>query len=85
MDYEALIEEVTRRVLERLQKPEKWRWERKVLTEQAVSEAARCGVLVICLEKGQLVTELAKDLARTKGIRIERPINRRIERPGEDG
>lgn len=73
MDYEALIEEVTRRVLERLQMKQEWKWERKVLTERAVAEAAKCGVTVISLRKGQLVTELAKDLARVKGIRIERP------------
>lgn len=72
MDYEALIEEVTRRVLERLKKPEIWYWQRKVLTEADVTEAARCGVTVIRLEKRQLVTELAKDRAKVKAVRIER-------------
>ena len=72
MDYEALIEEVTRRVLERLQEKSDWRPERKVLTEQAVFEAARRGVTVIRLTKNQLVTELAKELAHSRGIRIER-------------
>lgn len=72
MDYEALIEEVTRRVLLYLKEREEWRWERKVLTEQAVSEAYQRGVNIIRLEKHQLVTELAKDFARQKRIQIER-------------
>ena len=81
LDYEALVEEVTRRVLNYLQQQPAWEPEKKVLTEKDVAKAWRQNVSVIRLKKGQLITQLAKDFARARGICIENFSGK--ERPGD--
>ncbi len=70
MDYDALIDEVVRRVLERLQEEKKWKLEKRLLTEQDVIEAYKSGVTEIELCEKALVSELAKDCAREKHVAL---------------
>ncbi|MGI6012246.1 MAG: hypothetical protein ACOX8H_12255 [Ruminococcus sp.] len=81
LDYEELIEEVTRRVLQYL--GQQRQWEKKVITEKDMARAWRQNMTVVRLRKGQLITDLARDFARARGIQIEE--FSKEERPGEGG
>lgn len=82
MDYDALIDEVVKRVLERLREEKKWKQKKRLLTEHDVMEAYRSGITEIKLCEKALVSELAKDCAREKHVALIWP-EKQKERPGE--